>query len=58
VISPTARPLYCRPLGPDQPRWLAFAQARLPAPVDYCGSGRTRGYGTVGVAANLSRAAG
>ena len=48
MISPTARPLCCRSLGPDQPRWRAFAQARLPAPVDCCSSGRTCGYGSRG----------
>jgi hypothetical protein len=58
VSSPTACRLCRGPLGPDEPRRLAFAQTGLSAQVDCCSSCRTRGYGSAGVAANQSRAAG
>jgi hypothetical protein len=57
VRSPAARPLCCGSLGPGQPRWLAFTQARLAAQVEGC-SRWAPSHGTGGGAANQSRAPG
>jgi hypothetical protein len=59
VRSPTACPLWCRPLGPERPRWLAFARAGLlSAQAEGCSGRRTPSHASAGVAANQSRAPG
>jgi hypothetical protein len=55
--SPAACLLCCGSLGPEEPRWLAFAQARLSAKAEGWSSCRASSDGSDAVAANRSRAA-
>ena len=57
MSSPTACLLCCRPVGPDEPRCPAFAQAGVVVHVVCCSGCRAPSHATAGTPATRPKAA-